>query len=99
MGIDVDKTSKIIQTMRSFDSNQWAVIIFLVVGCITAVWTVENRYAKIVEIEERFEKNQQQLESAYFLSLELFGQLPENQRRQIMEKLELSRQKRDKAHH
>lgn len=85
--------------LKTFTSTQWSVIIFLIVGAITVIFAVENRYAKIREIEERFQQSQQQLDSAHFLSLELFGQLPENQRRQIMEKLELSRQKRDQAAH
>ncbi len=94
---DIGKLKAIIEVLRSFNSSQWAVILFLVLGGIWAVWKVETRYAKIVEIEQRFQKSQQQLDSAHFLSLEMFGQLPEAQRRQIMEKLELARQNKNNA--
>lgn len=97
MPIDINKTKDIIDVLKSFTSRQWAVIIFLITGAIWVVWFVENRYAKIVEIEQRFQQNQQQLESAHFLSLEMFGLLPESQRRQIMEKLEMAKQNKNKS--
>ncbi len=97
MPIDITRTKTIIDVLRSFNSSQWAVIIFLVLGGIWAVWKVETRYAKIIEIEQRFQQSQQQLDSAHFLSLEIFGLLPESQRRQIMEKLELARQNKNKS--
>jgi hypothetical protein len=94
---DIEKLKTIIDVLKSFSSNQWAVIILLVLGGIWAVWKVETRYAKIVEIEQKFQQSQQQLDSAHFLSLEMFGLLPEAQRRQIMEKLELARQNKNNA--
>lgn len=71
-------------------------MISIVTTTVSAAFWIENRYAKIEEINERFQKSQQQLESAHFLSLEIFGQLPETQRKQILEKLEVSKQNRNK---
>lgn len=97
MPVDIEKTKGIIDVLKSFTSRQWSVIIFLVLGGIWVVYQVENRYAKIKEIEERFQQSQQQLDQAYFLSLEMFGLLPENQRRQIKEKLDLAKKNKDKS--
>lgn len=94
MPIDINRARTIIDVLRSFNSTQWAVVLFLVIGGIWSVWQVENRYAKIMEVEQRFQQSQQQLESAYFLAIEMFGRLSEAERRQIMEKLELARQKK-----
>ena len=97
MSIDVKQTEEIIETARSFTARQIAVIIFIVIGSVSSVFWIENRYAKIKEINERFERSQQQLESAHFLTLEMFSLLPEAQRKQIIEKLNLSKSNRNKS--
>lgn len=83
-------SEEIIATAKTFTPKQWAVILFLITSCVGTAFWVENRYAKIEEINQQFQKNQQQLDSAHFLTLEMFGLLTEAQRRQIMEKLNLS---------
>lgn len=98
MPIDIEKTKNIIDVLQSFNSRQWAVIIFLIVGAVWTVWQVENRYAKIKEIEERFQQNQQLIDDSYFLTLEMFSLLSESQRKLIMEKLEVAKRTKNKGY-
>ena len=90
-------TEQTIQTMMGFTPKQWAVIVVLVTGCVGTAFWVENRYAKITEINEKFTQNQQQIESAHFLTLELFSLLTEKQRRAILEKLNLAKVNKSKS--
>lgn len=97
MSIDVNKTEDIIKAIQSFNARQIAVIIFIVISAVSFSFWVENRYAKIKEIEAKFQRSQQQLDSAHFLSLEMFSMLDDHQRKIIMEKLEFARQNRNKT--
>jgi cellobiose-specific phosphotransferase system component IIA len=58
---------------------------------------IENRYAKIVEIEQRFQQSQQQISQAHFLSLELLSLLSTEQQQTIRHKLELSRENKNNS--
>lgn len=86
----IDEIEKIIKESKTLTSRQWALVIVITIMCVGAAFWVENRYAKIEEINNKFQKNQQQLDSAHFLALEMFGLLSESQRRKIMEKINLS---------
>ena len=95
MPLDVNKTITILEILKSFNTKQWAVMIFVVVLSVMSAFWVEKRYAKISEIDKKFQQNQQQLDFAYFLSLELFGSLPESERNRISQKLELSKKNKE----
>ena len=94
--LGLDKIKDLIDALTSFNSKQLATLIFLIALCVAFAFWVENRYAKIREIDQQYQKSQQQLDSAYFLSLEMFSMLNDQQRKLILEKLELSRQNRNK---
>jgi hypothetical protein len=95
--LDFKKIGEMIDVFKSMTSNQIALIVVVVPLCVGAVLWVENRYAKISEIEKEFAIRQQQLESSYFLAVELLMTLPEQQRKLIMEKLELSKKTKEKS--
>ncbi|TFH08936.1 MAG: hypothetical protein E4H07_07050 [Nitrosomonadales bacterium] len=78
---------EIVKELLSFTLKQWMVIATLATFCVGAAFWVEDRYAKIKVTEQRFSQNQQQLDSAYFLALEMFSLLPENEKKAILEKL------------
>lgn len=94
----LEETEQVIDTVKSFTSRQLAVVILLVIGSVLTVAWVENRYAKIKEINQRMELSQQQIDSAHFLALELLDRLPEAQRRQILDKLALALKQKTRPH-
>jgi len=95
--LDFKKIGEMIDVFKSMTSNQVALIVVVVPLIVGVVLWVENRYAKISEIDKELAIRQQQLESSYFLAVELFMTLPEQQRRLIMEKLDLSKKTKDKS--
>jgi hypothetical protein len=97
MPIDTEKTTSIIDIIKSFTSSQIAVILFLIIGSVWSILFIENRYAKIVEIEQRFQQSQQQISQAHFLSLELLSLLSTEQQQTIRHKLELSRENKNNS--
>lgn len=80
-----------VNILMGFSIKQWVVIITLVTTVVGSAFWVEKRYAKIQETEQKFSQNQQQLDSAYFLTLEMFSLLPENKKKAILEKLTISK--------
>jgi hypothetical protein len=96
MPISLNDAEKVAEEIKRFSARQIAVILFLIISCVGTAFWVENRYAKIQEIEKQFSINQQQLNSAHFLSLEIFSILNDEQRKLILQKLELARQNNNK---
>lgn len=82
---------EIVKVLLGFSIKQWVVIVSLIITVVGSAFWVEKRYAKIQETEQKFSQNQQQLDSAYFLTLEMFSLLPENKKKAILEKLTISK--------
>lgn len=78
------------KTIFGLSLQQLAIIVGFCSTCVGLTVHVEGRYAKIKEIDEKFQKNDQQLKLAHFLALELLSELPLEKRQEIRNKLELS---------
>lgn len=83
---------EVVKEIKNFTPKQIAVIILLITSCISTAFWVENRYAKIQEIEQQFSRNQQILDKAYFLALELFDLLTDDQKKAILIKQQIAKQ-------
>ena len=83
----MDKLYKAILELRTLTPAQLCAVLTIVVSCVTAVWQVDARYAKVKAIEDRFAQNQQMIDHAYHYSLELLWKQPDADRKVIMEKV------------
>lgn len=94
--LQMPDTEDTIKVLLGFTVRQWAVIVMLTASIISGGVWVEDRYAKIKDVEETvqatntaFQQSKQQIEQAHFLSLEIFSKLPKAQRDEIMAKMNL----------
>lgn len=54
-------TEEVVKTLLGLTPQQWAVVVFLIVGAVSAAFWVENRYAKIQETRSDIERTQMEI--------------------------------------
>lgn len=86
MTVDIEKTASIITTLRRMSSKELATTIFLIIATVTSAFWIENRYAKLVDTQQRIEQQQTEIIQLQNQILTVVAALPADVRHEIIER-------------
>jgi hypothetical protein len=90
MGVDIERTSGIIGTLRKMSNRELATTIFLVVVCVAGAFWVERRYANLEATQDELRQRQIETQDLQKQVINVVNSLPIEVRKEIIERSQLN---------